>query len=269
MTAIAGRISATAGVFWLWLGLLVALTASSIVLLRSTGVNPTTDFSPVIILVAFSPSLAAIIDSVVFGGWHSVKRLLGQICRWRFALRWYVIALLLPVVVVGLAHVLFRFAGGKVAGPWLDISSLAPGFGAIVAGSFGEEIGWRGLLQPLLQKRLNIFWASVAVGFIWATWHCWPVLAPGGHEHRWVLDVGLTYLRLVPTAVLYGWLYNAAGKSLLVVMLAHAAHNIVVDSLPVPDSAYGLTAITAGLYLLAAIVVTWLARRQLFASSQE
>ncbi len=252
------------GVLWLWLAVLTALTATGVLWLRAAGVDPGDGFSPAIIVIAYSPSLAALIASGVFGGWHAVRELLGQIARWRFAFRWYAVALLLPVVIVGLAQILYRLAGGEVAGPWLDMTGLAVGFGAVIAGSLGEEIGWRGLAQPVLQKRFNIFWASVIVGLIWATWHCWPVLAPGGHESSWLLDVGLTYLRLVSTAVVYGWLYNVAGKSLLVVMLAHAAHNIVVTSLPVPEEAHGLATLIAIFYFLAAVVVTWLARRRLF-----
>jgi membrane protease YdiL (CAAX protease family) len=252
------------GVLWLWLALLAALTATGVLWLRSTGTSPADGFSPAILVIAYAPSLAALVASGVFGGYQAVRGLLGQIGRWRFAFRWYATALLLPVVVVGLAQLLYRLAGGTVAGPWLDVSGLAIGFGAVIAGSLGEELGWRGLAQPLLQKRLNIFWASVVVGFVWATWHCWPVLAPGGQDPNWLLDVGLTYLRLVPTAILYGWLYNVTGKSLLVVMLAHAAHNVVVTSLPVPADAYGLAALVAALYALAAVVVVWFARRQLF-----
>lgn len=254
----------TSSLFWLWLGLLAALTATGVLWLRAAGVDPADGFSPAIIIIAYSPSVAAVVASGILGGWRAVRELLGQIGRWRFAVRWYAVALLLPVVIIGLAQVVYRLLGGEVAGRWLDVSGLTVGFGAIVAGSFGEELGWRGLAQPLLQKRLNIFWASVIVGLLWATWHCWPVLAPGGQDPNWLLDVGLTYLRLVPTAILYGWLYNAAGKSLLVVMLAHAAHNIVVASLPIPDDAHGLAALVATLYFAAAVTVTWFARRQLF-----
>lgn len=256
--------SARFGVFWLWLAILTGLTATGILWLRAVNVDPADGFSPAIIVIAYSPSLAALIASGVMGGRKSVRQLLGQIVRWRFAGKLYAVALLLPLLIIGLAQMVYRLNGGEIAGPWLDMSALGVGMGAIIAGSLGEELGWRGLAQPLLQKRLNIFWASVIVGLLWATWHCWPVLAPGGQDPNWLLDVGLTYLRLVPTAILYGWLYNAAGKSLLAVMLAHAAHNIAVTMLPIPEDATALAALVAVLYLAAAVVVTYSARKQLF-----
>ncbi len=34
-----------------------------------------------------------------------------------------------------------------------------------------EEIGWRGLLQPLLEKKLPFFIAAILESFIWSVWH--------------------------------------------------------------------------------------------------
>ncbi|CAL9401074.1 hypothetical protein SUDANB171_01457 [Streptomyces sp. enrichment culture] len=48
------------------------------------------------------------------------------------------------------------------------------------AGAYGEEIGWRGLLQPLLRSRHGVLRASVTVGVVWGVWHV-QVFA----EHPW------------------------------------------------------------------------------------
>ncbi|GLZ78465.1 hypothetical protein Afil01_32720 [Actinorhabdospora filicis] len=39
------------------------------------------------------------------------------------------------------------------------------------AGACAEEIGWRGLLQPLLRARFGLLTSSVTVGVMWAAWH--------------------------------------------------------------------------------------------------
>ena len=251
----------------LWGALLFGLTTLGVVWLRTSGVNPADGFSPAIILIAYSPSLAALVTAGVLGKWKAVRRLVRPIGRWRVKARYYAFAILLPFIILGLAHFLWRLGGGEAGVAWLDVAGLAPGLGAIIAGSLGEEIGWRGFAQPLLQRKLTIFWASVVVGLLWATWHCWPLFAPGGHEQGWLLDVGLTYLRLVSTAVLYGWLFNVSGGSLLLVMLAHAAHNVAVTSMPVPEMAHGLGALVAVLYFIAAVALGIVARRQLFTHS--
>jgi uncharacterized protein len=37
--------------------------------------------------------------------------------------------------------------------------------------ALGEELGWRGLLQPALTRRVGFGLGSVATGMIWAAWH--------------------------------------------------------------------------------------------------
>lgn len=38
-------------------------------------------------------------------------------------------------------------------------------------GAVGEEIGWRGMLQPLLENRFSLLAASVVTGLVWGAWH--------------------------------------------------------------------------------------------------
>lgn len=248
----------------LWAAILGGLTVLGTVLLRVSGVDPDNGFSPAILIIAYASSVAALLTTGLLYGRGAVGKLLrrvGYMGRSRGA---YVAALMVSLGVVAAAHAIWLALGHPMSGPWVDVSGLMPALGSIIAGSIGEEIGWRGFAQPLLEQRLNIFWASVAVGFIWATWHSWPILAPGGTDHRWLLDVGLTYARLVPTAIFYGGLYYVSGRSLLVVMLAHAAHNVAIATMPVADTAYGLMVLVTVFYVLVAAVVALLARKQLF-----
>ncbi|MCL1696472.1 CPBP family intramembrane glutamic endopeptidase [Lysinibacillus sp. BPa_S21] len=41
----------------------------------------------------------------------------------------------------------------------------------MIIGGGLEEIGWRGFLQPTLQKRWSPFTSTIIVGVIWAIWH--------------------------------------------------------------------------------------------------
>ncbi|MCN9241101.1 CPBP family intramembrane metalloprotease [Streptomyces sp. RY43-2] len=56
-----------------------------------------------------------------------------------------------------------------------DPRTLAHPFVLIAAaqlvGACGEEIGWRCLLQPVLQTRFRPLAASVVVGVVWGLWH--------------------------------------------------------------------------------------------------
>lgn len=239
--------------FLVWLLLLCGLTGLSVLLLRHAGINPDHDFSPFILIIAYASSLAALITTAVFHGRAGLGKLLRPILKWRVNFGWYAGALLGPMLLIVLANLVFMLAGGRPAwSDFFDIGAVAAGFGAIIAGCLGEEIGWRGFAQPLLQKRTSLLVAAVIVGIIWASWHLWPILAPGGSNHLVAADITQTYLRLISTAVIYAWIYQRTA-SLLLVMLAHAGHNVAVDLLPVQSDTLALL-IAAGYAVIACLI---------------
>ncbi len=256
------EISAISCSLIIWVVILFGLTGLGVLSLILTGVDQSKAFSPAILLIGYAPSLAALCTAGFLSGAGGVRSLLRPIGKWRPGLQWYALVLLGPLVLVLLANVIDLALGGALPHPWLAFPELGSVIGPLIAGSLGEEIGWRGFAQPLLQKRYSVFWASVIIGVLWATWHLWPVIAPGGLVHLTPLDVVQTYVRLISTAIIYGWIYNSTRGSLLLVMLAHAGHNIAIDLLPsIPD---GTALILAFLYLAAAIVVVWVTKAQTF-----
>lgn len=235
-----------------WAVTLFGLTAVSVLWLRLANFNFATDFSPAIIIIGYSSSLAALFVSALLPGIRPVA-LLKQILVWRVNIGWYLLVLLGPLVLVLLATFLFVLTGGTAPSQILAAPAVGSLIGPLIAGSLGEEIGWRGFAQNLLQKRHNVLVASLIVGVLWATWHSWPVFVSGSDVSG--LDVAETYIRLVSTAVIYGWIYVRTG-SLLLVMLAHAGHNIAIDLLPAAllDTTTMPLLIT-GLYTAAAIAL--------------
>jgi uncharacterized protein len=247
-----------------WGTLLLGLTSLGIVWLNVTDSNPATDFSPAIILVSYSPSLAAIGAAALIG--RGVGPLFKQMLVWRINTGWYLLALLGPLALVGAAHTLASLFSGEYGADWHIPNATEIGglMGPLIAGSLGEELGWRGYAQPRLQRLRTILGASIIIGIFWATWHLWPILAPGGSDSFSALDCIQTYVRLISTAVLYGWLYNATKGSLLLVMLAHAGHNIAVELLPIPSGGASAPALAvAFFYAAAAIGLVWGTRKRL------
>jgi len=76
----------------------------------------------------------------------------------------------------------------------------------------------------------------------------------------------LTFVRLIGTSVVYAWLLNSTRGSLLIVMLAHAGHNIAAQVVPLPGGNQQADPVTALLYVAAAVLVLlfygskWLSR---------
>jgi membrane protease YdiL (CAAX protease family) len=49
--------------------------------------------------------------------------------------------------------------------------SLLIFLGGTLLGAFGEELGWRGYLQRIVEGKLNVLIASLLVGVLWGLWH--------------------------------------------------------------------------------------------------
>ena len=76
----------------------------------------------------------------------------------------------------------------------------------------------------------------------------------GGISGLTLSDLAQTYICLISTAIIYAWIYNSTKGSLLLVMVAHAGHNIGTELIPAGDS-QAVPVIVALLYLVVATVV--------------
>lgn len=96
-----------------------------------------------------------------------------------------------------------------------------------VIGTFGEEFGWRGYLQPKLMP-LGGRKAVLLVGVIWGVWH-WPIIAMGynyGFEYPgapWLGPLAMVWFTLV-LGVFFGWV-TIKSESVWPAVIAHGAVN--------------------------------------------
>jgi uncharacterized protein len=119
----------------------------------------------------------------------------------------------------------------------------------------GEEIGWRGFALPLLQAVRSALGASVVLGVVWGVWHL-PLFLLGA-DIRPVSLFPAWVLLTVAASVIYTWMYNGTGGSLLIVVLLHAASNLPLTILlePLEDQVAHPFLIYVALMILAAAVV--------------
>lgn len=182
--------------------------------------NP--DSSP---MVPFGPLLAAVAAAALSGGYRSVGRLLGQLRHWRVSPRWYLTALLVPLLITWLAAAVTMIMRGVVGleQPF-DWAQAALTFAStiVVVGLF-EEVGWRGYALPALQRRRSSLQAALLVGAAWGAWHL-PLLISDPSQQR----PALPFLILVlAQSVFFSWLYTATVAGLALVILSHAAVDLV------------------------------------------
>lgn len=179
---------------------------------------------------------------------------------------WYAIALLGPIALFLVADAIRVAMGSRPPSTWVVLPSgfaLAFAIGSIVAGSFGEEIGWRGFGQARLQRRDGALAAGLVIRVIWTVRHYWGVIAPGGLADFSLGGLGLSLLRMCALSVLYAWLYNGSRQSLVVAMAAYAGHNIANNIVPSTGGGIDVGEIVILLYAATAIAVIAFTRKGL------
>lgn len=213
----------------------------------------------------FGPLLAALILSAPLTGKQGLQALLQRFFRWRVGAGWYVIALYGFLAVGAPAAVLLGAAAAGELLSWLPLALVNIPVQALttflVLGPLGEELGWRGYALPRLQAQYGGLASSVILGALWALWHAPLLLFP---EWRNGLPIGvflLLYpLYIIPLSIIFTWVYNHTGGSVLIAMLLHSAFNYTVFSLDnrfelVRYDSLAVMGVMAGLLWLVAFVL--------------
>lgn len=80
----------------------------------------------------------------------------------------YIWAAIIPVALMGISGWLFEVIFHNPYLAWTgNLMFYFLNFMAMLLGSIGEKIGWRGYLLPLLSKRFTPFPADILVGGLW------------------------------------------------------------------------------------------------------
>jgi len=177
-------------------------------------------------LFPLGPMLAALILAAVIKGRAGLKALLARVVRWRVNLRWYGVALLLPV-----ALGLVAFGLNLLLGAPLPAAAQLPPPAAILSGllvqlifiGVGEELGWRGFALPRLLEGRSALAASLTLGLLWLGWHL-PAYATGTISAIFIL------IPLI-TASLFTWLHQHTNGSVLIAILFHSMLNTVAATI--------------------------------------
>jgi len=220
-------------------------------------------------LFLFGPLVAAFGASAYEQGRAGVYELLAQCGRWRTPLRWYVIALSVPALIVGASALLFILLGGPVppalpTSIWLSAPLLLLAF--VVLGLM-EEGGWRGYVLPRLQQYVGALPASLIVGVLHACWHLPLYFIPGAGFDTITFPVYVVIT--IAQSILFTWIYNNTSRSLLLVSLMHAGVNVWMSNLwgravvslppstPMPDASILYAVALTGAAIVVAVATDW------------
>jgi membrane protease YdiL (CAAX protease family) len=124
-----------------------------------------------------------------------------------------------------------------------------------IYGPVPEELGWRGYALDRLQARWNALVSSLVLGAIWAIWHV-PLFFIKDtlfyNQGIWSLWFWLFVVEVIPTAVIYTWIFNNTRRSTLAAILFHFMSNVSAEFANVTDRTNLYQTL---LWIIAAIVV--------------
>jgi uncharacterized protein len=188
-------------------------------------------------LASFGPMLAALIVTALTSGTAGLRELWSRMIKWRVGWQYAAFALLSPVVIFVICMPVIRL----IKGEWPDLRLLGQanylpylGFWVLplwlVTFGFGEETGWRGFALPRLQKTMSVSKATLVLASFWILWH-----VPTFFYHEtyqglgWLILPGFI-IGVLFGAVLFTWLYNGTGGSVLMVALWHGLYDLLSAS---------------------------------------
>jgi len=185
---------------------------------------------PKIAVYAWGPMVSAGVTVWLLD--ESVRDWLGQLRNVRVSPRWYLVGIGVMLLGTEFEGIVAVLLGGDVVFPAYPPTTYIIPFAVtlFLAGAL-EELGWRGFLQPRLQRRFSATRVSIGIGLIWAVWHI-PMMIAGLGDFTvfWQYTLNITAISIV-----YAWLYNTTDAALPAVMIIHASHNMPPVGMPTGD----------------------------------
>jgi len=171
----------------------------------------------------------------------------------------------LAMAAVAVFPALVGFLGSAAVGrpPAMDMAlsagAIAFAIGFALAAGLVEEPGWRGAGQDLAQHRTKPVVGILVVAALWLMWHLPLFFLEGTYQHA----LGLLTLRfwyfnasLALLSVLYAWLVNGSGGSVLIAVVAHAGTNVAGGLIPQDALTDAFRTLALALAAVAVIVFT-------------
>ena len=138
--------------------------------------------------------------------------------------------------------VLLTAASDGLAEGFSPISAMGAFLAALMVSGGNEELGWRAVLEPELERRIPIFAACLATGAIWGLWHLplWFTQGAGRETTPFLAFVALAVLLSFWLSALY-----RAGGCAFSCCLLHALANTLIGVLSLSSISLVMAAVLA------------------------
>lgn len=205
---------------------------------------------PAQFLIGLAPLIAA---WWVTRGTSERRPWLDRALRFRVSAPWYLVAIGLPWLVLGIALGFDSATGRSLPTLGFDLQVAVVGVVWLIL-AFGEEAGWRALAFPEMMRARGFWAASTVLGAVWCIWH-YPRLFASPYLHfdaSGAAALAQFSLQILVANYLLCWLYLRT-RSAIIPTLFHASMNVVatVHSLSALDPAITVALAAIALLVLA------------------
>ncbi|RKD29484.1 CPBP family intramembrane glutamic endopeptidase [Thermohalobacter berrensis] len=216
-------------------------------------------FSGLIYIGLLSPTYAALFVIYTFYNKKERKEYwISTIDFKRIPVKWYLIIISFPILIRFLGSIIDAgFVFNNIEFKISTHMTLTYGITLLFFGPIPEELGWRGVALPELQKKFGFTIAVLFLGFMWATWHVPLFFIKGTYQYQlglfspsfWNFMFGAFSI-----SVIYGVIYNKTNKSILAVILFHYFGNLTGETFVTTFNAGIVSTVLQGLVALACII---------------
>lgn len=233
--------------------------------LGSHGIVPFRLPLPLMVVMGYMPTLAAVIVVGKTQGREGLRALFRKLTIVRVGVGWYLFAIFgLAFMYIGAILLYNQFSGltpisvlSKNTPPFsspLELVSQIAILFLIIGIVNGEELGWRGFALPRLQAKYDALTSSLVLGVIWSVFHL-PLFftLTGSSQSDWSFTNFL--ISTIAMTTLYTWMYNNTRGSVLLAYLFHAAANTWSQVFSIDHANQSLNWIITGVLVLAAVIV--------------
>ena len=144
----------------------------------------------------------------------------------RAKIKWYAIAIFLLPLMSLTSYFLGSTLGMDTTDYLInaDATWLVGLFSTFFFFGGNEEFGWRGFLQKEMQKKYAPILVVLVISVLWSFWHL-PLHYNGFYSTGGFIDLLPRFIFTIPITIVFSWLYNKSGYSVLALVLLHSMLN--------------------------------------------
>jgi membrane protease YdiL (CAAX protease family) len=207
------------------------------------------------LLGGFGPTIGAYVAVVATPPEGSLLEYNARLFRFRVNPLWYLAVALVPPTLAFGKEWIARWVGAPdiAIAPLEPLARIFTLFPTMIIGGGLEELGWRGVAQPSLERLMPRSLAALCAGLIWAVWH-FPLFHLHGVS-QFDGNFPLFALDVIANAALLAWIYDGT-QSIFLCVLFHAASNTTAAmGLVVPDGNTGAAWVATAVKLVIAMLL--------------